>query len=293
MGVVIGVPVYKLYGEQGHWPTPDMVHCESITARSQLHNWQIKPHQHNGLFQILYLKGGKAKVRLDDSHYEMAAGQIIMVPQMYIHGFKFDLDAVGHVVTLAYPLIHKITRQAGDGLVALTNPSIHSLSEDEESVNIKMAFSALDSEYRGNGAYRTLLIESLLGAILLWLGRNALPHTPEQFKEGGKTAEHFSNFCQLIEENYTRHYPVAYYAEKIGITSAHLNVLCRQAVGKSALELIHERMVLEAKRNLVYTSMTISVVSYMIGFSDPAYFTRFFKREVGLSPKDFRRNAGT
>jgi len=51
--------------------------------------------------------------------------------------------------------------------------------------------------------------------------------------------------------------------------------------------------VLAAKRNLVYTSMTVSVVSHTLGFSDPAYFTRFFKREVGVSPKEFRRQAAT
>jgi AraC family transcriptional activator of pobA len=293
MAVVKGIPVFKLYGEQGHWPTPDMVHCESIAARSELHNWQIKPHQHNGLFQILYLKGGNARVRLDDTYHQMSAGQILMVPQMCIHGFKFDRNAVGHVVTLAYPLIYKIARQASDGLIALSSPSIYPLSEDAQSIDIKMAFGALDNEYKGNARYRNLLVESLLGAILLWLARNALHHTPDRLQEAGQAGKHFSNFCRLIEEHYARHYPVAYYADKIGITPAHLNVLCRQAIGKSALELIHERVVLEAKRNLVYTSMTISVVSYTIGFSDPAYFTRFFKREVGLSPKDFRRQAGT
>src|ERR1700716_1495044 len=56
MSLSTDIPVYKLYGEHDQWLTPDMVHCESIAARSQLHNWQIKPHQHHGLFQILYLK---------------------------------------------------------------------------------------------------------------------------------------------------------------------------------------------------------------------------------------------
>lgn len=86
--------------------------------------------------------------------------------------------------------------------------------------------------------------------------------------------------------------PVAHYVHKIGVTPAHLSVLCRQTVDKSALEMIHERLMLEARRNLVYTSMTISQVSYATGFSDPAYFTRFFKREAGVLPKEFRRLAG-
>jgi AraC family transcriptional activator of pobA len=269
-----------------------MVHCESIAARSQLHNWQIRPHQHNGLFQILYLQQGKAKIRLEDQQRRMSAGQVLVVPQMCVHGFQFDRNAVGHVITLAYPMINRLTKQAGDGLLALTSPSMHTLGEDSRSSHIRMAFAALDAEYRGNAPYRHLLMESLLGAILIWLARDTLPQRAGA-KETGRGGEHFGRFCELIEEHYTGHHPVAFYARRIGITAAHLNVLCRQAAGKSALELIHERVLLEAKRNLVYTSMTVSVVSYTIGFSDPAYFTRFFKRQVGMSPKDFRRQAGT
>lgn len=293
MADVNDIPVYNLFGEQEPWPTPDMVHCESIATRSQLHNWWITPHKHNGLFQILHLQDGSAKIQIDDAQYDMAAGQVLMVPQMCIHGFRFERDALGHVVTLAYPLIHKLTRQAGDGLTALTSPSIRSLTSDDESGYIRMAFNALDAEYCGSAPYRTLLIESVLGAILIWLARSATQHALGPVRETGRRGEHFSSFCQLIEEHYTTHQPVSFYARRLGIGAAHLNALCRQTVGKSALELIHERVILEAKRNLVYTSMTVSVVSYTIGFSDPAYFTRFFKRQVGLSPKEFRKRAGT
>lgn len=296
MAKVGAIPVYKLYGEHDPWLTPDMVHCESIAARSRLHNWHIKPHQHNGLFQILYLQSGNARIQLDDRHSEMRAGQVLMVPQICIHGFEFDRNAVGHVLTLAYPLINKLTRRMGDDLAALTSPSLHALGDDEESSHIRMAFSALDAEYRGNAPHRDLLMEALLGAILIWLTRHAMQALPahhEETTKGSRRSQHFARFCELLEESYSKHHPVAHYAKEIGITAAHLNLLCRQTVDKSALELIHERVLLEAKRNLVYTAMTISEVSYAIGFSDPAYFTRFFKRGVGLSPKDFRRQAGT
>jgi len=287
------VPVYKLYGEQKPWPTPDMVHCESIAARSRLHNWQIKPHQHNGLFQILYLENGQARIQIDDAQHQMHGGQILMVPQMCVHGFRFEHGAVGHVVTLAYELINRLTRQAGDGLAALTGPRIHSLDGNAESAHIRMAFSALDLEYRGHAPYRNLQIESLLGAILIWLARGASSRALAHAQEAGRAGEHFAHFCRLIDAHYAEHRPVSCYARRIGITAAHLNALCRQAAGKSALELVHERMLLEAKRNLVYTSMTISVVSYTTGFSDPAYFTRFFKRQTGMSPKEFRKRVGT
>jgi AraC family transcriptional activator of pobA len=270
-----------------------MVHCESIAARSQLHNWQITPHKHNGLFQVLHLQGGGAQVQIDDAHYEMAPGQVLMVPQMCVHGFRFERDAVGHVVTLAYPLMHRLAGQAGDALLALASPRMHALGGDEESGYIRMAFHALDAEYRKLAPHRTQLIESVLAAILIWLSRSTAQHTLGHAPGTGRKGEHFSNFCQLIEQHYTSHQPLSFYAQRLGITAAHLNALCRETVGKTALELIHERVILEAKRHLVYTSMSISVVSYTVGFSDPAYFTRFFKRQVGLSPKEFRERVGT
>lgn len=293
MNQVKDIPVYKLYGEQGHWLTPEMVHCESIAARSQLHNWQIKPHQHHGLFQLLYLRDGSAEIRLDDRHCQMATGHVLAVPQMVVHGFRFARNAGGHVVTVAYPLLDKISQQLGDGVAVLGLPHMHRLGDDDASTQVRCAFGLIDREYKGNSPYRNLMIESLLGSIMVWLIRNALQAGQERPRAVGRGGRHFAAFCQLVEEAYAKQHPIAWYAKKLGITAAHLNVLCRQAVNRSALELVHERMLLEAKRSLVYTAMTISAVSYTLGFADPAYFTRFFKRETGMSPKDFRLQAKT
>lgn len=294
MNTVSGIPVYKLYGEQEHWPTPDLVHCESIAARSQLHNWQIRPHQHHGLFQLLYLRDGSARVRLDDRHQDMRGPQVLSVPQMCIHGFEFARNAGGQVVTLAYPLLDRIGVQLGDGLAALSRPQIHPLGADQDSAYVELAFGLLDREYRRDARYRNPMMEALLGAILVWVVRNSSPAPRDSpATAGGRGSRHFGAFCSMVEQCYAKQYPVAYYAQRIGISAAHLNVLCRQAAGQSALELIHQRMLLEAKRSLVYTSMTVSAVSYMLGFSDPAYFTRFFKRHTGLAPKDFRLQAKT
>ncbi|GAB3394191.1 hypothetical protein GCM10027514_39920 [Azotobacter armeniacus] len=70
---------------------------------------------------------------------------------------------------------------------------------------------------------------------------------------------------------------------------AHLNSICRQLCGLSALEILHQRLLLEAKRNLIYSAMTINQLSDQLGFSEPAYFSRFFQRLTGMSPNAFRR----
>ena len=151
-------------------------------------------------------------------------------------------------------------------------------------------FSAIDREYRSVAVHRELVLESLLAVLLAWLARQIAP-PGTQALQATRGVRHFSGFCQLIETAYAGQHPVAWYAGQLGITAAHLNALCRKTAGQSALELVHERLVLEARRNLVYTSMSVSQVSYALGFADPAYFTRFFKRRTGLSPKAFRARA--
>ena len=283
------IPVYKLYGEHDHWPTPDILHCETIAARSQLHNWEIKPHQHHGLFQLLDLRSGAATIRLDEQTSQMQAGHVLTVPPMYIHGFAFAPHSEGHVFTLAYPLVQQ-RAQVFAG-TALARPQVLFLGNDEDSTCARMAFDTLAREYRRTAPHREALMDALLNVILVWVARSSTRSAQEAQPEASRAEAHFAHFCQFIEEEYATHHTVAHYASKLGLSTTHLNVLCRRAAGRTALELIHDRVLLEAKRNLVYTSMAVNVVSYTLGFADPAYFTRFFKRATGLSPKDFRHQA--
>jgi len=289
------VPIYKLYGEAEQWLTPDMVHCESIAARSSLHDWQIKPHQHHGLFQILYLKDGAATVRVDERIEALRPGQVLLVPQMCIHGFEFARDAEGLVITLAYPLIRKISPAIADLLASWAGAQVHCL-QGLQGAHVEAALRAFADAYRGDALHRNLLMDSLLGALLVWLTRDVVVGEGRQgdnlpARGVRRSAGHFGAFCQMIEQTYAGHHALAWYAGKLGITAAHLNSLCRLAVDRSALELIHERLLLEARRNLVYTTMSINLVSDALGFADPAYFTRFFKRATGLTPVAFRKRA--
>jgi transcriptional regulator, AraC family len=91
-----------------------------------------------------------------------------------------------------------------------------------------------------------------------------------------------------VENHYREHFPVAHYASEIGMSGVHLNTLCREFHGCSALSVVHQRLLLEAKRSLLYTSMTVSQISDYLGFSDATYFSRFFRRATGASPRGFR-----
>lgn len=96
-------------------------------------------------------------------------------------------------------------------------------------------------------------------------------------------------FVSLVERDFAVRPRVAAYARELGLTPGHLNALCRATLGRPAGAVIRDRLTLEAKRRLLYTDQPVSAVGYALGFADPPYFTRFFRRETGLTPQAFRR----
>ena len=283
------IPVYELYGEEQQWLTPDLLHCEAIATRSRLHNWEILPHSHHGLLQLLWLEQGEATLQLDDWKGQLVAGGVLIVPQHCIHGFQFSTDAKGIVITLAYALLDSLGADLSTALQSESAARIFLLEENEEQSLIETMLRKLMKEYQQQQGYRRELIESSLTVVLACLMQQAQSMQPRLVEHPKRARRYLSEFTNLIEQDYIHHHQLTFYATKIGISTAHLNAVCREFIQRSALDLIHARIMLEAKRNLVYTSLTIKTVAEMLGFADPAYFTRFFKRQAGLSPKEFRQ----
>jgi len=280
------VPVYHLYGEQGPEIAPDLVHCESIASRSRLHNWEIRPHRHHGLFQMLWLARGVASVELDGRRDALAAGQVLLVPQHCVHGFQFSPEADGEVVTLSYVFFERLQSGLGALLQQMSAPAVCTLALSADRQHVEAGFHTMQQAYASLDPHRGLLIEAQLVSLLVWLCR-LLP-AQEAVMPLARGRAHLARFSQWVEAEFMHQRPLDYYADKLGISVAHLNALCRQLTKQSALTLIHARLGLEARRQLIYTSMPVKDISEALGFSDPAYFTRFFKRQTGISPAVFR-----
>lgn len=95
-------------------------------------------------------------------------------------------------------------------------------------------------------------------------------------------------FNQLIEENYTQIHHVKEYAEVLGESPINLNRAIKSVTGKTASEIIIDRLILEAKRLLIYSDLNNKEVAYKLNYEDPSYFARIFRRKTGLTPTAFR-----
>lgn len=285
------IPIYKLYGYGNVWTASDPLYCETIAAQEKLHNWHVTAHKHTDLFQVLFLESGGVTVLLDGQARALEPGQLVLVPQRVVHEFIFRPGSGGYILTLTYALLHGLCARFGLALSAATDPVVLTLDADEPGRHAALSFHALDREYRSlHSPQRGPLLESLLAGILVWIHRQGYP-AGTSAPETDPGSQHLARYARMIETHHTRQHQVAWYAQRIGVTPAHLNAIAQALAGKSALELVHERLLLEARRELIYTTRTIGAIADSLGFADPGYFTRFFKRLAGVSPKDFRRRA--
>lgn len=280
------IPVFKLYGESLDWPTPDLLHCESIAARSRLHQWEIEPHRHADLCQLLFLHQGQAEIELEGQVQVLREPALQVVPALCVHGFRFSPEVDGYVLTLAAPLIELLHGQLGGKSAPLAQAGTYRAGSDARYLD--SVFSALQAEYQQNLAGRDLQMRSLINLVAVWVSRRQL-----QTRAGAQVPvrgrEVLQRFNQLVERQFRQQPAVEQLAHEVGVSVATLNTLCRQWAGQSALQIVHQRLLLEAKRDLIYTSLSINQLADTLGFADPAYFSRFFRRLTGLSPREFRR----
>lgn len=279
------IPVFKLYGEQQDWLSPDLLHCETISLRSRIHDWEIRPHRHADLCQLLYVHKGRAQVEIEGQHHVLAPSAIQVIPPLCVHGFQFSPDVEGFVLTLAAPLVAQLQAQLGGSMSALQRAASYPAGQDRDYLN--SLFNAVQNEYVGTQPARDMLLQSLISVLLVWVTRQVIQRREaRQVPQRGR--EYLSLFNQQVEARFREQPTVEQLAHKVGISVAHLNTVCRELSGQSALQIIHQRLLLEAKRLLIYTPMTVSEVADNLGFADPAYFSRFFRRLNGTSPSVFR-----
>ena len=284
------VPTFALYGEPGQ-PGADVLHLESIASRSQRHLWEIDAHVHQGLHQVLWLQSGTARVALDAAQQDCSGPVVIVIPPGVVHAFRFSPHAQGCVLTLsAGAVVQGDAQAAGQALRLLFDaPRVLALAGHADAGRMAAMFGLLADEFGVPGPAGSPVPLWLARAVLWRLGELALRLDQAAAPAARKHQALFTRFVVLVEAHHAAHWTVARYASRLGLTAERLNRLVRAEAGRSALDLVHDRLAREACRRLIYVAAPISQLAFELGFEDPAYFCRFFKRRLGCSPRAYRQ----
>ena len=285
------IPRFALYGEAAT-PGQEMLHIEEVQSRSRLYQWEINPHVHQGLYQVLWVFRGEVDVVLDERREPVQGPSAIVIPPGVVHGFRFAPHTDGLVLTLsARFLVEGEFEAVGKSFRALfLSPGVLRLSPGEPvAARLDAMFRELAAEF--------LLPTQGEAPVIAWLARAVVWLLAQARAQGAETAaanshRHqalFTRFLLLVEEHFLAHWSLEQYADRLGLSTARLNRIARAESGRAALELVHERLTREACRRLIYIAAPAANLALELGFEDPAYFSRFFKRRMGMSPHRWRR----
>lgn len=285
------IPSYGLYGDQADASWLNSFDFEWIPQRSRVYNWRIRPHKHDAFIQILYLTAGEGEVLIDNERMIFTAPCVVLIPAQTVHGFVFSETVDGPVVTAAQrPLESLATVAMPELLKTLRRPLCMPLDESSSAASSLMPlFLAIEREAKLHDSGQIAAVLSLLVAICVQVQRLAGVADIAVLKS--RKSQQIEKFRALVNEHYRAHWPLSNFAEQLGITPGQLSRLCREVLGMSSLDVINARIVHEAQRELVYTTSSTKQLAAQLGFTDEAYFSRFFRKHTRLSPREFRSNA--
>jgi AraC family transcriptional activator of pobA len=290
------LPLFHLYGDPPDDQAFDFIHVETIASRSSVHDWTIRAHRHRNLFQILLIERGGGEMTYEASITPFAAPTVIAVSPTVAHGFRFTPQVTdGWVVSFTEDVADALGARSGEGaarLKALAADPVVPLADPAESARLARLCAELYEEaFLAREGYR-LATRGLLSLIAVEVARLAASRARTGAVTLAPADATVEALRRLIEDHFRRERYIAFYAERLAMTPDRLNDHIKRAIGVTAGHLIRQRMLTEAKRQLVFTNQAITEVSYDLGFSDPSHFARFFRKNTGMTPQGFRERRG-
>lgn len=284
-------PIAVAFREVRHFRPDDCLHCEAIAVRGRQHDWTIPAHRHEGLHQFQLIERGRVRAILDQVPRVLDAPAALMLAPGCVHAFEYERETVGHQVTVPTAMLAGALADSpalAAGLAATRVADAAAIADGLDRV--RSLFASLIGEFDAASPGRTVALRSHAVLLALWFLRAGGASRPEEARRALRDTL-VQRYRALLERHLREHRPLADYARSLGVTPDHLSRSCRAVTGRGALELLHDRVMAEARRLLAYTDATVAQVAEELGFPDPAYFSRFFSRRSGLSPLAFRSAA--
>lgn len=285
---ILAVPSFYLYGEPHRAVADGFIHVEHLDDRSRPSEWTIQPHAHTDLVQIFLITSGGGAMQAEDVSMHFNAPAMLLVPAGVIHGFQWTTDSSGSVLTLARTYFENLVSRHPDVEPVFDQPL--AIAPDMTAVaRLSDGMATLRQELAWSTKGHYVAVEAALLAILVvclrLLPASDIAPTPDR----GQYAALVARFRARIEDRFRLRESISVHANELGTSESSLRMACARIACLSPAAMVDQRAILEARRSLLYSNLSVAEIGYALGFTDPAYFTRFFTRHCRQSPTIYRR----
>ncbi|SEM67692.1 AraC-type DNA-binding protein [bacterium A37T11] len=238
-------------------------------------------------FEIVWLRDEDALHEVKDKQVALHGDWIYLIPPYRVHQLN-KAGKKGVIISFKREMLDDDVKEFLLDVFRIFNlqGEFSCLKADDSmSVELDQVYQLLEAEYLRD-AHSLIMLKALLKVFLLKLIR---------LKEAAFTVQDINEkriyeFMMLLEMNYHQERNTDFYAGKLRVSSKRLNQVLKEKLNKTGMQLIHDRIILEAKRQIIHSESTIKEIAYDLGFNDRPYFSRFFKQHTGLSPEQFQKS---
>jgi len=253
------------------------------------HNPEL-PHQLK-FYNLIYFTEGSGRHFIDFKWYPVQKNSLVYLTKEQINAFDFSNNLKGFCIIFTEDyFVHCFSNLSEDFVFRLFNPQLFSpILQIPENLDFNIYFDLLKTEFCKSDTFNQKTIIKSLFVILVSKAEHIKQNKTFHIKDSSKIRI-FQKFISSLEKNISKSRSAEFYADEISITYKHLNTICKELINKTAKNVIDDFVILHAKRILTNSNIKISELGYKLGFEDSTNFSKYFKKNTGLTPKTFKKS---
>lgn len=255
------------------------------------HGHLQKPHRHNFYVSLLFTKGSGTHT-IDFTTYSIEPGSVFMLAPGQMHSWDLSKDIDGYVLfhTQDFLDVYFLRNSVREYPVFSTlYGSCSFVCDAIQSKVIEDVFVQMLTEITTSQWKEHLMLVNWIS--IFYISCNRIILNGEQYRQTVNNVyyNHFVEFENLVQLYFRQDKYAQQYADRLNITQKHLNRICRTLINKTTTQIILERLILEAKRELIYSEKNLAQIALDLGYEDYSYFSKVFKKQEGITPKEFQK----
>lgn len=268
----------------------NLFYIENLQQHLISHSFVSQPHRHD-FYLLLYIKTGGGTHTIDFIEYAIEPNSFFVMTPGQVHHWNLEQGTDGFILFFT-PEFYRLGLTENS---LYEFPFFHSLQPQSKiklanntTKFIEVIITEMHYEFGSGSLIDLRMLRSYLDVLLLKIARE---YVPVQIDPGNNEQTiRMRKLEQLIDRHFKKMKQPSQYADMMHLSASYLNSICKHAVGKTLSDLIFSRVILEAKRLFSYSDLSVNEVAARLGFNQPSYFVRFFKKETSLTPDQFKES---